>query len=258
MLPQSMAGALSALGGVSSKWDGLSPHLIATIYEVNSDGEPVGGPIVKAPFTGDVSLDIDLSWTSPFEGAGSDSAAPALSRGLQSGSLSAIVDRMGEAVAIEAGGMSGALEGAEGRSGMTKLNSTQVFTGMPPLRIQGELLFRAWSDPKSEVESPIDQLMAWALPKKLAEIGTIVTAGVEYATSDKGLIESMLPSEVPALLSITYKGRTYAPVVIERMSLPLGSPVDAAGSFTQMKLPLTIASLRAWDRDDWSGSRRSL
>ena len=240
---------------VGSKWDGLSDHLIARIYEVNSKGESIGGPVVRAPFSGDVSLDIDLNWQSPFESAGADTAAPALSRGLQSGAIATIFDRLGEAVGVEASGVSGAIREAEGRSGMTKLNSTQIFTGMPPLRIQGELLFRAWSDPMSEVEAPIDQLMAWALPKKLAEIGTMITAAAEYATSDKGLSESMLPSEVPSLLAITYKGRTYAPVVIERMGVALGSPVDSGGKFTQMRLPVTIASLRAWDKEDWASSR---
>lgn len=246
------------MGVLGSKWDGLSDHLIARIYEVNSRGEAVGGPVVHAPFAGDVSLDVDLSWTSPFESAGSDSAAPALSAGLQSGSLAAIFDRLGEAVGIEAEGISGALSETEGRSGMTKLNSTQIFTGMPPLRIQGELLFRAWSDPVSEVESPMDQLMAWAMPKKLARVGTMITAAAEYATTDAGLIESMLPSEVPSLLAVTYKGRTYSPVVIERISMPLSSPIDAGGRFTQLKMPLTIASLQAWDREDWASSRRSI
>lgn len=256
MLPNNVAG--SAMGVLGSKWDGLSDHLIARIYEVNSKGESLGGPVIHAPFTGDVSLDIDLSWTSPFESAGSDSAAPALSGGLQSGSLAAIFDRLGESVGIEAGGISGSVSEAEGRTGMTKLNSTQVFTGMPPLRIQGELLFRAWSDPVSEVESPVDQLMAWSMPKKLAKVGTMLTAAADYATSDAGLIESMLPSEVPALLAVTYKGRTYSPVVIERINMALSSPIDEGGRFTQMKMPITIASLQAWDREDWAKSRRSL
>ncbi len=239
----------------SSKWDGLSEHLIARIYEVNSKGESLGGPVIHAPFTGDVSLDIDLSWTSPFESAGAESTAPTLSGGLQSGAADQIVKNIGESIGLDTSGASGVLSEAEGRSGMTKLNSTQIFTGMPPLRIQGELLFRAWSDPVTEVENPVDQLMAWALPKKLAKVGTMLTAAADYATSDKGLVESMFPSEVPSLLAITYKGRTYSPVVIERLGMPLSSPIDEGGRFTQMKMPITIASLQAWDREDWSKSR---
>lgn len=244
-------------GKASSKWDGLSRHLIAVIYEVNNDGDAIpGGMVVEAPFTGDVSLEIEQNWVSPFEGAGSDNAAPTFSAGLQSGELVNLVDKLGETVGVNTSGISGVLDGAEGRAGMTKLNSTQIFRGMPPLRIQGELLFRAWSDPRSEVESPIDQLIAWSLPKKLAETGTMTTAAIEFIAGKKSLVESMLPSEVPALLAVRYKGRTYAPVVIERISVPISSPIDAMGRFTQMKLPLTIASLRAWDRDDWSKSER--
>lgn len=243
-------------GGLGSMWDGLSPHLIAKIYEVDSKGSMVpDSPIIYAPFAGDVTLDIEFNWQSPFEGSGSDGAAPTLTAGLQSGAWAEIAKQLGEAVGIDTSGLSGAAKEAEGRSGMTKLNSTQIFTGMPPLRIQGELLFRAWADPTREVEEPINQLMMWALPKKLAEVGTMATAAVDYATKDKGLMESMMPSQVPSLLAITYKGRTYGPVVIERIQMPLSSPIDSAGQFTQMKLPITIASLRAYDRDDWSGTR---
>lgn len=242
--------------GLGSMWDGLSKHLIARIYEVDNKGNAVpGGPVVYAPFAGDVTLDIELNWQSPFEGAGADGAFSSLTAGLQSGSWAAIIDKMGESLGVDASGISGAAKDAEGRSGMTKLNSTQIFTGMPPLRIQGELLFRAWADPSREVEQPVNQLMAWALPKRLAEVGTMVSAAVQAAATDAGIVESMLPSQVPALLAITYKNRTYAPVVIERMSYPLSSPIDSAGQFTQMRLPITIATLRAYDRDDWNGTR---
>lgn len=241
--------------GLGSMWDGLSKHLIARIYEVDNKGNAVpGGPVVYAPF-GEVTLDIELNWQSPFEGAGAEGGAPTFTAGLQSGAWADIADKVGESTGINTSGISGAARDAEGRSGMTKLNSTQIFTGMPPLRIQGELLFRAWADPNKEVEQPINQLMIWALPKKLAAVGTMATAALDYATTDKGAVESMLPSQVPALLAITYKNRTYAPVVIERMSYPLSSPIDSAGQFTQMRLPITIATLRAYDRDDWNGTR---
>ena len=259
MLPTNVPGMGLVAGGLGSKWDGLSSHLIARIYEVDTEGVAIpDGPVVYAPFAGDVSLDVDLNWQSPFENAGADSAARGLTTLLQSGALAGIIDKVGAAVGVDSSGMSGAASEAKGRSGMTKLNSTQIFTGMPPLRIQGELLFRAWSNPTTEVEMPIEQLIAWAMPKKLASIGTLTTAAAEYLTSDKGLIESMLPSEVPSLLAVTYKGRTYSPMDIERVNMPLSSPVDSSGRFTQMKMPLTIASLRAWDRDDWSASRRTI
>lgn len=257
MTPKLVPGLGLVPGGIGSLWDGLSPHLLARIYEVDGDGKAIpGGPVIYAPFTGDVTMDIELNWQSPFEGAGADGAAPGLTSTLQSGSMSAIVDNVGESLGVDTSGISGAAGAARGRSGMTKLNSTQIFNGMPPLRIQGELLFRAWADPVGEVETPAEQLIAWALPKKIAKVGTMITAGMEYAATDKGLVESMLPSVTPSLLAITYKGRTYAPVVIERISYPISSPIDSNGRFTQMKLPITIATLTAMDRGDFEATKK--
>lgn len=258
MLPKKIPGLGMIAGGMGSLWDGLSPHLIARIYEVDRKGNAIpGGPVVFAPFAGDVTLDIELNWQSPFESAGAESAAPGAAALAQSGAIPALTDKVGDSLGIDTSGISGATSAAIGRSGMTKLNSTQIFNGMPPMRIQGELLFRAWANPTAEVEDPTEQLMAWLLPKKLAEIGTIVTAALDYATSDKGLMESMLPSETPSILAITYKGRTYSPVVIERVGYPLSSPIDSAGRFTQMKMPITIATLAAIDRHDWVNMKRS-
>lgn len=240
-------------GGSGSLWDGLSPHLIARIYEVDNKGNSMDGPVVYAPFGDDVQLDIELNWQSPFESAGADGAFPQLTAMIQSGAIESVA----ESVGLQ--GMSGLAAESKGRSGMTKLNSTQIFNGAPPMRIQGELLFRAWNDPRKEVERPVDILMAWALPKKLAPEGTMVTAAAEFARSDdktvSRAVELFLPSEVPSLLALTYKGRTYAPVVIERIGMPLSSPIDSNGQFTQMKLQVSIASLQAWDRLDWIGSR---
>jgi len=237
---------------VGSKWDGMSRHLIASLHEVDIDGNAVGDIEIQAPFVEDVQLDLEMNWQSPFEGAGAEGAAPALSSMLQSGAIAAMVEKAGEQLDTSAfSDLAGSFRAAVGRSGMTKLNSTQIFNGMPPLRIQGELLFRAWSDPKSEVEIPIDQLIQWALPEYLAPEGTMASAVLEYVTSEKGILESAFPSLVPALLALTYKGRTYSPMVIERVGVPLGGPVDKFGRFTQMKVPITLATLTGKDRNDW-------
>lgn len=244
------------MSNLRSKWDGLNEHLIATLYEVSLNGDPVSELEVSAPFVEDVQLDLEMNWQSPFEGAGAEGAAPALSAMMQSGHLSAIVDKTGETIGKSLSGLSSTLGDAIGRSGMTKLNSTQIFNGMPPIRIQGELLFRAWSDPMSEVEVPIEQLVKWALPEYLAPEGTMITAAIDYLTKEgQGLVESAFPSKVPALVALVYKGRLYAPLVIERVSLPLGSPVDKYGHFVTMKVGVTLATLTGWDRNDWGGSR---
>ncbi|MGL4446334.1 MAG: hypothetical protein ACRCYV_07255 [Aeromonas sp.] len=248
------------LGGVtnplnlelSSLWDGLSPHLLARIFEVDDAGNALSGqPVVRAPFGEDVQLEADFNWQSPFENAGAEGAAPALMSLLQSGALGKEVEQLGALAGVDVSGASGVAQQAQGRSGMTKLNSTQIFNGAPPMRIQGELILRAWLDPAREVESPFDQLMQWALPKQLAVTGTLLTNAATVAATDKGTIDGMLPSQIPSLLGLTYKGRTYSPVVIERIGVPLGSAVDYGGRFVQLKLPITFATLTAIDKNDW-------
>lgn len=243
---------------LSSLWDGLSPHLIARIYEVNNKGSMTpGGPVVRAPFGDDVQLDADFNWTSPFENAGSDNFAPTMAQLLQSGAAKEISESLGMP-----DGISGLAKEAQGRTGMTKLNSTQVFDGAPPMRIQGELLFRAWINPEREVESPVDQLMRWALPKYLAPEGTMLTAAAQFAKeaekNAQTFMDNFMPSRTPTLLALTYKGRRYAPMVIERIGVPLGSPVDKTGRFTQLRLPITFATLHGWDRYDWDFSREGV
>lgn len=82
----------------TSHWDGLSPHLLATFYEVarNDDGiweMTSDTPLVKAPLT-ESNLEMTLNWQSPFENAGPESKAPALLAMLQSGALQPVVDAL--------------------------------------------------------------------------------------------------------------------------------------------------------------------
>jgi len=57
----------------------------------------------------------------------------------------------------------------EGQTGITKLNSRQVFSGLPPIKIPITMYFRAWANAQDEVERPINQLFEWALPQELAD-----------------------------------------------------------------------------------------
>lgn len=247
------AASLNPVGALGSLWDGLNPHLVASIYEVDHKGNRIGEVVVKAALSDDANLELTLNWQSPFEQAGPESRAPALMAMLQSGALQPLADRMGETVK-EA--LRGGIDAARGRTGITKLNSTQVFSGMPPMRIQANLLLRAWRDPDAEVERPLDQLMKWSLPKKLAPEGTMLTSAIDFTKGDKSLTEAALPSEAPSLLAITYKGRTYAPMVIENVGVPLGSPIDKLGRFVQLTIPVTFSSLTAIDGSDWMAMKR--
>jgi hypothetical protein len=171
---------------------------------------------------------------------------------LQSGALQPIADRVGGGIG---GAISALSETARGRTGITKLNSTQVFSGMPPVRIQCTALFRAWSDPATEVEAPLDQLIMLALPVSLAPEGTLLTAGLDFLRAGQydlnNLVQAAMPSQAPRTLAMTYKGRTFAPLVIESVGVPLHSPSDEHGRFVQMQVSITIATLTAIDGADW-------
>lgn len=237
-------------GGTGSVWDNLNPNLIGNIYEVDYTGAVMPGTsVVQAVLSGDVTLDASLNWQSPFEGAGAESKAPALMSMLQSGAFQPLIDSMGGKTKDA---LQDTVNEARGRTGITKLNSTQVFSGMPPVKIQCNLLLRAWKNPVNEVENPLDTLMRWALPYSLAPEGTLLSNAIGYAQGNgKTLIETIMPSEAPPLVALTYKGRTYSPMVIESINLPLGSPVDANGNFVSMLIPVTFATLTAIDGQDW-------
>ncbi|MCZ0926453.1 hypothetical protein L0636_00940 [Halomonas janggokensis] len=243
--------------GSGPLWDGINPNLIATIYEVDHKGEPLDeANRVRCLFVDDANLEATLNWQSPFEGAGPESRAPTLSAMLQSGAIQPIAERLGDGVG---GATKEVSETARGRTGITKLNSTQVFSGMPPLRLQATIMLRAWRDPQAEVEEPLDQLMRWVLPQYLAPEGTMITAALDwYREGDRdvnGFVEAAMPSAAPSMIAIRYKGRTYAPMVVENIGVPLNSPSDQYGRFVQLQLPVTFATLTAIDRNDWDNMK---
>lgn len=257
---------------LSSKWDGLSPHLLAKFYEVyqkDAGGEWLAddGTIVVAPLT-ESNLEATLNWQSPFEHSGPEANMPALMAMLQSGAITQVLDSFGNAAkggakALGADGLASAIghftgeakaaaRGLEGRSGITRLNSTQVFSGMPPIKIQVTALFRAWSDPVKEVEAPFNQLMSWALPGKLSELGPLLTRAVDYAVGDNlSPADVLAPSLAPTKIGMTYKGKRYAPLVIESIGQPINSPIDSNGRFVELLVPMTLCTLTALDREDW-------
>lgn len=237
---------------MSSKWDGLSQHLIASFWAVERAGashswRKIPDTVsIHAPLM-DANVDIPLGWISPFENAGADKGVPAISSMLQSGAIQPWAGDKGN----------GTLGKFEGRTGITKLNSTQVFAGMQPLKITATALFRAWSDPATEVMAPVMQLIAWALPQELAPDGPIMSLlkaakGVaEGKPLDEAAAVGLLPSIAPTKIAMKYKGVLYSPMVIESIGYPINSPVDSNGNHVELAVPLTLCSLAAIDRADW-------
>ncbi|WP_446810557.1 hypothetical protein ACH50O_02925 [Methylomonas sp. 2BW1-5-20] len=137
--------------------------------------------------------------------------------------------------------------GLEGRTAITKLNSTQVFVGATPAKFNITALFRAWKDPVKEVHEPFNQLMKWALPVELSDEGSLAARllqdGFKYATT--------FPSVAPVLLAVKYKDATYWPLVIESISKDTNAPVDKNGKFVELSVPMQLTTLAAIDRGDW-------
>jgi hypothetical protein len=193
-----------------------------------------------------------LNWSSPFESAGIETKAPGLLAMLQSGSLQPFLDSLpGMKGSAIGNSLKDGLKGFESRTGITKLNSMQVFSGMPPIKIQVTALFRAWKNAKNEVEEPFNQLMSWALPQELAKDMTLAIGVSDFVQGKKSLLDAILPSHAPVMIAMTYKGRTYSPMVIESISQPINSPIDKYGNFVELQVPMTLCTLTALDKNDW-------
>jgi hypothetical protein len=271
---------ISVGNSTTSNWDGLSPHLIASIFEVEpyeiGEGDRktrkwrrvLGGRVVKAPFT-EANLSLTPGWQSPFEGANSENVAPNLAAMLQSGQIQNVIDMAMDKVATEnlRNRSTEYLRQFEGRTGLTKLNSVQTFSKMEPTDISGTLLFRAWNDGLQEVELPLEQLMLWSVPVHLCDDSALVNLvnQVKSATSQgenkdtnrevDAKVSALLPSEAPIKVGLTYKGRTYMPFVIESLEVPLTSPVNSSGHMIYASVNIRLCSLSAWDRRDVQNTR---
>lgn len=245
---------------LSSDWTGLSEILIARFYPVGRDsGYQTTGKEVHAPLT-DVEMSIDLNWQSPFETSGADNKAPALTAMVQSGAIGSVMNALRDSGSVTEGGtVDGLLNNKDindlssefrGATGITKLNSTQIFSGMNPIKISMSVKFRAYYSAYEEVELPYRQLLEWALPEELASDGVLSNLIRSNPGNVEEFLKAMLPSRAPALVGFQYKNRTYEPMVIESISEPMDSPIDATGDYTELLVPMTISTLTALDRHD--------
>lgn len=228
------------------------------LYPVDATGERTSGPEVQAPLS-EGSIELAANWQSPFENTGAESKIPAVSAMLQTGTLQSYAETLfgngtdqgyRARLAQEIAEFS---REAQGRSGMTKLNSTQVFSGAPPLKLPLTLHFRAFDNPATEVQAPIDQLARWALATQLAANGSLVQA-IQNFRQGQGFLKSLLPSQAPQLVALRYGGQLFSPMVIESMGRPLTVPRTAKGEPLNVTVQVVLASLTALDANDWTRS----
>lgn len=242
----------------ASYWGTLSSHKLAYIQACTKDGEMDGSSIVMALLT-DGDLSIDSQYQSPFESSSPETRLPTLLGMLQSGEIATTLARsaegsglLGQAVAgvanmadsaAKAMGFSSfeeTAESLEGKTNLTKLNSTQIFVSTSAVRMSITLFFSAFHNAEKEVESQLKQLKKWVVPKKLAR-------SLFESVAEDGLIGGLFPSEAPPYVALTYGGKTYKPFFIESVSEPLVAPSDRNGNRLSLSVSVSLVSRQAWD-----------
>jgi hypothetical protein len=250
---------------LSSDWTGLSKHLIATFYPVQQipgskdalawERKP-DTPEVRAPLT-EGTIEQTANWTSPFENQTADAKLGTFSAMLQSGGFSPALQALAALFPKDSvgsglvNGLNKTLDDLRGKTSITKLNSVQIFTGMPPMKVNVTAHFRALRDSKQEVELPLSQLVEWSLPKQLSNSG-IATKVIEGAKS--GLVESLYSGDAPQIIGMQFANMLFIPLVIESVSRPLTGPRDRYGYLTSAQVTLSLSTLTALDQSDWKKS----
>ena len=255
--------------------EGNGGSAVNTIVDGIANEINVSGRLRVAAPMKDGSFSQSFNWNSPFEGMTPDQRNPMLSQAvtsqgftqleqilqvLGSGDSQTTTGAMGSVIANAAGslasstGISDFLQAAQGRSTITKLNSRQVYAGHEPFKISCTLVFRAYQDPIKEVELPLNKLLQMAYPRKLAN--SYVDSLKAYqaqnqAAGEQGQTAEMMaavlfPSTTPSFVSLTYKGKNYAPLVIENITYSMVEPHSIAGDLF-CEVQLDLASLTAVD-----------
>lgn len=244
-----------------NSFTGLNPNLICAIYPMKRIGDGTewardyDHEAFEAPLT-QASLDMAVTWQSPFEGSGVESRFPALAQMAQAGLFSGTLQAVGHALPKDLertqaliSDLDNSAKKLVGKSGLTKLNSHQVFSGMPPVKIQVTAFLRAFRDSWREVEEPLKKLQEWTLPQELARDGV----AAEFIKSGADVL-ALMPSKVPQIVGITYKTRIVQPCVIEAISDPWDAPIDRHGYRISASVQITLCTLTALDRRDWGNT----
>jgi hypothetical protein len=190
---------------------------------------------------------IDSQYSTPFENSNPEHRLPTLLGQLQSGGWVDTANSIASALPFVDGlsaEQKASLSQLEGRSSLTKVNSTQIFVSTQPITLSLTLFFDAWDNPELEVEEMLKRLQQWALPKSLSE-GSLVN----NVFSDGLNLESLFPSEVPPYLCLSFGNKRYAPMLIQSLSMPIGGvPINKNGARMHCQVQANFVSRTAWDQ----------
>ncbi|WP_228270268.1 hypothetical protein [Acinetobacter bereziniae] len=226
-----------------SRFGKLNDALLARISLCDKDGNINGDEqIVALAVDGD--FHTESQYSTQFENSNPEHRMPTLMGMLQTGdwvnTLSAVASSFGVELSEDS---QDSLNKLEGRSSLTKTNSTQIFTNTN-IQLSMSLVFDAWEDAKIEVEDQVKLLHQWSLPRLLAD-GSIVA---NFATQTS--IESLFPSLVPPYVCVSYGGKRFAPLLIQSVSTPLVVPMDENGNRMSLQVPVQFLSRNAWDAEN--------
>ena len=217
----------------------------------------------------DGDFTVESQYQSPFENSNPENRLPNLLGMAQTGEASAALGRIAENIGsaanatnpekaagfaaaarklAEATGadvlgraIGSAFESLQGKTNLTKINSTQVFVSTGSVRMSVTLFFMAFKDAKTEVEDQISLLQQWALPQELFGKGLL-----ESIVGDG--LAGLFPSTVPPFISIVYSGKSYQPFLIESVGVPIVGPIDRHGNRLTATVTLSLISRQAWDK----------
>jgi len=194
----------------------------------------------------DAEMTVESQYSSPFDSINPEHRWPTLLGMLQSGDwVSTLDSAMSNIFGVKlSGDTKENLEKIEGRSNLTKQNSTQIFVSSQPVTIPATLYFGAWENAKTEVEDQIRLLQQWSLPVELVE-GSLIKEVVENRT-----LESLFPSKVPPFVAVYYGGKKFLPLLIQSVSAPMVVPMDSDGNRMQLQVQITFVSRTAWDANN--------
>ena len=122
----------------------ISKHKYAEFSLCDKDGNPVASPVIRALLT-DGDKSIESQWQTPFENSNPELKMPMLMANLQTGQMLQAAATLGEnspfmsALSDMASGPLAtaeiALKSVEGRTNLTKVNTTQVFLSTSSVRL---------------------------------------------------------------------------------------------------------------------------
>lgn len=191
----------------------------------------------------DAEMALESQYANPFDQSNPEHKLPTMMGMLQSGDWVNTLDSvMSNVFGVNlSGDRKEQLNALQGRSNLTKQNSTNIFISSQPVNIPATLYFGAWYDAKTEVENQVRLLQKWSLPVELVE-GSLVG---EFA--EKQSLEALFPSKVPPYVAVYYGGKRYFPLLLSQCSAPLVVPMDSGGNRMQLQVQINLLSRTAWD-----------